>query len=439
MFERYSIDIKQKLNNLRQPFVLQDTRETIIQRHNTNKQIIELYIEPSITTNQYLANLVVSLEPEYKNVLNAHDTFIGAIQQATQFWLPRLENKMVAPYDSAQQINFEGLLQTAITYNKTINDYRNIIEKINKILNDYKLSLDENHLRTQLESLQQQILKANLASKRIDLDALCNQFKSQQLVVSRLKESYDSQKQQLEQSQTDYLNDYFDQINYLFGQIGSNDFEIIKVPNRRGAQIVYDLHIKFKGQDIPVDRINSVFSESDRRALALCIFLAKIISLPPAEKAKVIIVLDDPVTSFDNERITLILNKLDEIKRTIKQIIITTHYKGMAVRAVKKFRRTAKSIKLVRSVDTCNFEVVANDLMMATKHDLAFDAIKAFVSRQSNDEIITTLRPFFEEEIRHRFKKQLIELGKFKSDLSECIVALNDNGDITEEIGARLK
>jgi hypothetical protein len=37
------------------------------------------------------------------------------------------------------------------------------------------------------------------------------------------------------------------------------------------------------------------------------------------ERAKAILVMDDPVTSFDNERIDLILIKLDELQRSIKE------------------------------------------------------------------------------------------------------------------------
>jgi hypothetical protein len=76
--------------------------------------------------------------------------------------------------------------------------------------------------------------------------------------------------------------------------------------------------------------------------------------------------------------------------------------------------------------------------MMATEHDVAFDRIKAFVNRETDNDILTTLRPFFEGEIRHRYKKQLIELGEAKSDLSVCTVVLRDNGFITVELEARL-
>ncbi|HHQ4556149.1 TPA: hypothetical protein ACSPZ7_004381, partial [Aeromonas veronii] len=150
------------------------------------------------------------------------------------------------------------------------------------------------------------------------------------------------------------------------------------------------------------------------------------------------LVLDDPVTSFDNERIALILNKLDEIQRTIKQVIITTHYKGMASKSVKKFKRCAKAIRLHHGADTCSIEEVDIDNMMATEHDIAFDKIKSFVDRESNTDILTSLRPFFEEEIRHRYKKQLRELGHTKSDLSVCTAALRDNGFMSSDTEAKL-
>jgi len=184
--------------------------------------------------------------------------------------------------------------------------------------------------------------------------------------------------------------------------------------------------------------VNYVFSESDRRALALCLFLAKVLSLGIEEQGKSILVLDDPVTSFDNERITLILNKFGEIQPLVKQLFITTHYKGMASKAAKKFRQNAKSIKLTHGANGIEFEEVSNDYMMATDHDLCFDRIKAFVGRATNDNISTVLRPFLEEEVRARFKKQLSDLGHSKSDLSVCIDALRDHNFISNDLAAKL-
>lgn len=437
-FDRFNNQTRESLNSLRQPFGIPNTRDNLIQQHQANRQVFELYIEPQITTNPAINPLAIALEQKHQAILSSFDAVIVSSQQATEFWSSRLEQKFTTPYEPAQQINFDGLLQIVSAYNQAIYDYWVVVEQINAILNTFKNSLNEVQLNEQLATVVQNQAKTKGALQRIELDPLCVQYRQKQSAVNTLETAYRAQKQALELSQTTYLNTYFTLINELFRQLGSSNFEIIKVQNNRGQQIIYDLRVKFKGEDIPADKLNTVFSESDRRALALCIFLAKIVSLPPEEKAKAILVLDDPVTSFDNERIALILNKLDEIQRLVKQLIITTHYKGMAAKAVRKFRRCAKSLKLVHSSDTCLIEAVELDDMMATEHDEAFDRIKSFVARETHEDILTTLRPFFEEEIKHRYKKQLHELGHAKSDLSVCINALRDSNTITLALEARL-
>lgn len=438
-FDSFNSKTRQSLNSLRQPFGIPNTRENLIQQHQANQQVFELYLEPQITTNQALPVLTASLVEKHEAILASFDAVIAESQQATEFWTPRLENKYATPYEPSEHVSFDTLNARAATYNQTIDDYWEVAEKINAIFNAYKSSLNEVQLNSQLSVITQEQAQDSLSLKRIQLEPLCVQYRVKQATVNRLEDTYQSQKQQLEESQTIYLDTYFDSINGLFRQLGSSNFEITKLPNNRGRQIIYDLRVKFKGEEIPSDKISSVFSESDRRALALCIFLAKVISLPLEERAKAILVMDDPVTSFDNERIELILIKLDELKRSVKQLIITTHYKGMAAKTAKKFRYCAKALKLVNGNDTCLINSVDIVEMIASDHDIAFDRIKAFVERETHDDLRTSLRPFIESEIRFRYKKQLIELGKsLFSDLSPCIEALKDNGNISSDVEAKL-
>ena len=437
-FDNFNSQIRQTLNGLRQPFIIPDSRDGLIQQHQNNMRVLELYIEPEVANNQELASLKVLLSEKHEEILSDFEIVLANSKEATRFWTPRLEQKYSTPYDPAELVSFNELNMAANSYCKSIYDYWVVAEQINKILCAYRGSLSDLLLSNQLTEISQQQMQANFDLKRIELEPLCVQYKQKSEDVNKLDVTYQEQKLNLEQSQTFYLDTYFNSINELFRQLGSSDFEIIKVPNNRGTQVIYDLRVKFKGQDIPSHRINTIFSESDRRALALCIFIAKVVSLPVEERAKAILVLDDPVTSFDNERIGLILNKLHELQRTIKQLIVTTHYKGMASKAVKKFKRCVKPIKLAYGPETCLIEAVEIDDMMATEHDIAFDRIKAFANRDTNDDIITLLRPFFEGEIRYRFKKQLIDLGQAKSDLSICINALRNNGFINDELGGRL-
>ncbi|MDM5271198.1 AAA family ATPase [Sulfurovum sp. zt1-1] len=437
-FDDFNNRVKQTLDQLRQPFLIQDTRENIGQLHQANKDTISLYFEPEISANPALPSLITSLDQQFQGILSAYDALKSNIQVATDFWLPILNQKYNMPYEAMQIIDFSGLLGTVGAYNQVIYSYWQVCEEINRLLNQFKASIDSQQLRNDMAQMVQSYNLTMGLIKRIDLEPLCHQYREKQQQVSRTQTTYNQRKEQLEQSQSAYLESYFDSVNRLFTELGSNDFEITKEANNRGKMVVYELRVKFKGQPIPVDKVNFVFSESDRRALALCIFLAKIMSLSTDEKSKAILVFDDPVTSFDNERITLILNKLDELQREVKQLIVTTHYKGMASKAVKKFRRIVKSVRLTNTANGTDISVVDNDSMTASDHDVAFDRIKAFVERATNNNIITELRPFFEEEIRSRYKKQLAEFGVSKEDLSVCINTLNDNGILSDTLAARL-
>jgi wobble nucleotide-excising tRNase len=437
-FDSFNSQTRQTLNSLRLPFLLPQTREQIVQQHQANKGVFEQYVEPQVTGNATLTPLSAQLEDKHIALLAQFDALLMNCEAATEFWLPRLEQKLATPYEQAQGISFEHFNASYLAYNQAIFEYWQVAEQINNIFNAFKASLDVVQLNAQVTELNRQQGVLKLGVSRIELDPFCISYKQKVAGITTLEAAYARQKIHLEQSQSVYLDSYFTYINSLFQELGSNDFEIIKVPNNRGRQVVYDLKVKFKGQDIPADKVNTIFSESDRRALALCIFLAKVITLTPVEKGKAILVMDDPVTSFDNERITLILNKLDEVQTTIKQLIITTHYKGMAAKAAKKFRGCVTTVKLVHGVDTCTIQAIDAEKMMATDHDMAFDRIKAFVARETNNDILTTLRPFFEHEIRHRYKKQLQDLNVAKEDISVCTRTLKDNGIMSVDLETRI-
>lgn len=437
-FESYGQRVRKILDGLRQPFSISDTKEHIAQYHQSNLSILALYQEPAVLNNPLLASLKNDLAAKLQDLLTCYDALVASSNSATQYWGSIISQKYSSPYEALQNIDFSGLLSVEAEYNQAIFEYWEVAEKINALLNQFKSSLDDPALQQKGTTLAQQRGVIENQIKRINLEPLCLQYREKHSSVSQLEASYKQEKETLENSQSVFLETYFDLVNSLFRELGSHEFEILKVPNNRGKQVVYELKIKFRGHDIPPDKVNFVFSESDRRALALCLFLAKVLSLDISERGKSILVLDDPVTSFDNERITLILNKLGEIQPLVKQLLITTHYKGMASKAAKKFRQSAKSIKLTHGANGIEFEEVGNDYMMATDHDLCFDRIKAFVGRATNDNISTVLRPFLEEEIRARFRKQLSELGHGKSDLSVCIDALRDNNVISPQLASRL-
>ncbi|MCL1124380.1 hypothetical protein [Shewanella surugensis] len=252
------------------------------------------------------------------------------------------------------------------------------------------------------------------------------------------KIQYDAEKVSLEQAQEVFLDTYFTEINTLFRAIGSSDYEISRNINRGGTRTVYDLEVKFKEQLINNSKLHCLFSESDRRALALSIFLAKIHQLSDEDKVKTILVMDDPVTSFDNERISNILRILFALKPSIKQMIITTHYKGMASAVMKKFN-DAQALKIIQTSQGSNFTQTSKAEMTATAHDERYMEIMSFVDRHTQDNKITKLRPFIEDEMRQRYRLPLVALNLTDSDtFNDCIEALRNNGNIEPTVATYL-
>lgn len=437
-FNNFNNSIKKALDTLRNPFSINQSKKSIEQLHEVNLNTVSLYSEPEISNSQQLQSLLGSLQNCFGEILTKYDELTAQNKIYNDFWEPILVSKYEIPYEAKQTIDFTAISNAICSFNQAIFNYWQICEQINTLLNAFKSSIDTSTLQEQINAYDTHKDSLSRQIKRLDLEPLCQSHRETQQKIILLEEQYKQHKEQLETSQSNYLGAYFDTVNGLFRQFGSNDFEIYKVANNRGKQVVYELRVKFKGKPIQPSNISMVFSESDKRALALSIFLAKIMSLPESEKSGAILVLDDPVTSFDNERITLILNKLDEIQGSIKQLILTTHYKGMASKAVKKFKQNAKSIQLKSLLSGVAIELVENTKMMSTEHDLAFDRIKAFADMVSNDNVLTELRPFFEEEIRHRYKKQLNEYGVTKEDLSVCINTLKINNVISPTLATTL-
>ena len=89
---------------------------------------------------------------------------------------------------------------------------------------------------------------------------------------------------------------------------------------------VIQLTASYNGVPITRERLSFFFSESDKRALALSIFWAKIDTLSDTEKINSILILDDPVTSFDEGRIDRTIRLIEAARPSFRQTIILSHY-----------------------------------------------------------------------------------------------------------------
>ncbi|HCG8743295.1 TPA: AAA family ATPase [Vibrio parahaemolyticus] len=406
--------------------------QAIGQLHEENKRTIELYPEQAVT--EQIDALTPLIDDMYEAVKASIEQLNEKHNELKPQILELLNVKIETAYNPVDAIDFSPLQLAIDSFEEAKEAYKVLIDSINEKLIEFKDGLDSAALAATkaTENANQKALEKK--KLRHTLEEKCATYRDLNTQVEQDQETYDNNKTTLENSQNAFLDNYFNEINLLFQSLGSRNFNISRKQNNSGRKIVYDLEVSFNGTTIPRNKMNCLFSESDRRALALCIYLAKINKLSEEDKAKAILVMDDPVTSFDNERISSILNKLYEISPTIKQLFITTHYRGMAATAIKKFANTS-ALKIVKVANGSDFAATTEAEMTATEHDDAYNEITAFINNETQDNKILILRPFLETELRHRYKDQLRANGAtLRTDFSACIDTLKDNGIITEAV-----
>lgn len=408
----------------------------INQLHEENKLTIGLY------TEQEIIEQLTTLTPLIDEMFEVVKTSIEQLKEkhevlALQIY-ELLNVKVESAYNPIDIVDF-STLQTAIeSFNEAKEVYRIVVTSINDELKIFKDGIDGVALTQTKATENTNQRELEKKKQRHTLEELCVTYRDLNTQVEQGQETYDNNKEALEVSQEEFLDNYFEEINLLFRSLGSRNFNISRKQNNGGRKIVYDIEVSFNGTTIARNKMNSLFSESDRRALALCIYLAKITKLSEEDKAKAILVMDDPVTSFDNERISSILNKLYEISPSIKQLFITTHYRGMAATAIRKFANTS-CLKIVKVANGSDFEGTTEAEMTATEHDDVYNEITAFIRNEVNDNKILKLRPFLETELRHRYKDQLRAHGATsRTDFSVCIDTLKGNGVISELVATEI-
>lgn len=436
-FQTFIVQTKAEITRLQQITLINPDINYIQAQNKRNLILLQGYFEDEIKEqldSEYIPKLTCSLANIEQRFAELSITY----NANARFIKDSLDAKQAIPYDAIPSIDFTGLLAKLADFNDSIAQYNAIKEEVNAVLMQFKGSQDAQILKEQKLTLAQDTAVLMNYKKRIMLDSICVSYSSLKAKIERDQVTYDISKAALEAEQETFLETYFTKINALFRRIGSPDFEISKKVNRGGTRTVYDLGVTFKGEEINKDKFNCLFSESDRRALALCIFLSKIELLPTNERKNAILVLDDPVTSFDNERISSILQILYTLKDTVKQIIITTHYRGMVSVVMKQFQ-DAKVIKIIQTDRGSLLKKATKAEMIATAHDEAYNEIMSFIENRTQDNKITKLRPFLEAEMASRYKLPLQHINSSESDsFGKCIRSLKEHEYISEETAASL-
>jgi wobble nucleotide-excising tRNase len=327
------------------------------------------------------------------------------------------------------------------SYITKLENAKKCIKEIIKIIENFKNEYGSGTKSSKINKLKTIIKELTYKKARFEQDNECGKYKALKNEISGLENKIPSLEKELEKEQSEYLKRYFEKINRFFKDLGSKDFKLEKEGTRRGIKPVYSLKVKYMGQIISNEDLKTVFSSSDRRALALSIFLAKVDLKEEDRKKKTIVILDDPITSFDENRITNTINLLKDLLSDVDQVIITTHYSNFLKRFYEINKNNTTKIKLLKiekNNETSYIDEGEKDKFVLDKYDLSFNEIYDFINKKNQNDVRTKLRPFLENYLKITPKKQIRDSSIRSDKLDEFIKELFNKLIIDEEVKKQL-
>ena len=360
------------------------------------------------------------------------------------FWekISPLLNTKKALCNVSVDLDSEIVSEIKVSYDERINRINLIIEKINKEICKIKEEIDSNTFSDKQIDLQSQLKEFKEKIDRLNEDEECNKWIVLYDNITQLEKEVKEKSKALEIDQADYLNKYFDSIDGIFKHFGGSKFKIEKGDyNNRGLKKVFGVNISFNNALLSDNELTSVvFSESDKRALALAIFIAKIQCMASEEKEKIILVFDDPVTSFDDNRIKNVINKLVNIGDEVEQTFIFSHNFMFSKKISDSYSNQFMYFKINRIIDKDSNGIFDLDEKkeFLTGFYKEYLNISQFINAKINTISGNDLRIFLEEYLKTVFANQYEQKNLGKKKLGEQIDELNNLGLMSDDVKKQL-
>lgn len=424
-FETYEQDLKSEINTFREQLQLESAKLLITPINKFLDEVSRFgpFVPELEAESEKIEDVIKALvlaEEEYKTSLAL---WINAAQEVLDEKEISIHKSVVdrtkstelltsAKLAATHQANIKKIAQDMITH---IDNARKKVDK----LSPEQLEAEKAKLKSSIAVIERKLA-------RIRDDKECAVYTKKSENINKLKVEIDKLTDELEKEQSHYLDQYFGQLDKWFKKLGSDDgFEIKKDTNRKGDKKVYSLSLKFNGKPISADKISRVFSESDKRNLALSVFMSKVERL--ADKKGKIIVLDDPVVSFDDNRISLTCRELKKVSSDFAQIIITTHYKSL-IKACVDCSMNAQFVEINSENKQSHLTALDPSSFVLSAHERDCDRICSFVDGEKDYGVLGILRPFMEQHLRVRFQQQILANNLSSLKLGELIDELNKQG-----------
>jgi len=352
----------------------------------------------------------------------------------------KIELKINKPYKKLNSINSNEIKDEIKNIKELISQFQIREIELTEQVKNFKEEIKRKNVESELKELKKILRKLELKKLRKSLESTCKEYQEISKNFEQTEKSVKQKEKELEENREEFLQKYFDKINNYFEYFVSRHFEVDQSLSKRGHKPVIKMEIKYKGESINPNNLKHVFSDSDRRALAMSIFCAKLELMDEKKLKDTIIIMDDPVTSFDDNRTSNTINYLQELINKVRQLITLSHYAPF----IKKFIQSISGdlsynlLEVHKKRETSCIREIDKKEFLLNPHEKAFEKIFNFIEREHDSDISKKLRVFLESEINMRFKKQIYDMNLNDSSLHNIISNLEENGYINIETKDKL-
>jgi wobble nucleotide-excising tRNase len=269
-----------------------------------------------------------------------------------------------------------------------------------------------------------------------DVTALCDEYAGADAAMIELKSEKEAKKKALQRATDAFSKSFESDVNGLLRKLGA-EFEIRRASrelvNFRGRKanldyclVIRNVQVPLGGADTPTrsPSFRNTLSEGDKGTLAFALFVAR--QIKDDSIGKRILVLDDPINSFDADRKESTAHIIKDLARRAAQVLVLTHDMDFAARTYEAVPNL-QTLQL-RRLGPDDVEFVDWDINLATaqtyfRHylDLA-EFLRGGASELCD--VAWKLRLVLEGNLRMRFPEQFF--GDKRCWLGPMVQAVRD-------------
>ncbi len=404
------------LTRLRQQFAADQSRQ-IENNHQSNHLLAE-YWKQFVQIEQIPPAQFLTIENSLKSI---SELVLSLIEDRER----NLEAD-VAGNDKFKQIDelVAQLTKASIEYNKTIVSSNQVIEAYKKQL-----------IETKSVDIERRLLVLNDTKTRFsqDTDTLCNKI----IELRQKKEKAEGVKGAKRKQLDDYTKEVFPKyqtlINEFLAKFGSTFSITDKASTHLGGKpgTSYKLVINETSFDVGdsstpehVPSFSNTLSEGEKSTLAFCYFLARLaLDQNIADK---IVVLDDPLSSFDSYRRDLTKQEIKRLSQRAKQVIVLSHDQHFIMLIWEDAKASSKPLWIHRTA--MGSTISEWDIESATQSSYFKDCSKLYAclekgcnSESEMRDIARAIRPVLEYNLQVRCPAEFTNNGEWLGNYLDTI------------------